>query len=699
MGFPIFKFTFYHAALFPAGIVVNQPLNWKDSSIALVRDPEGHSLVEFFKGEFIWYGTAREKILEVATLDGPDAKLGVKIELTETIVVVWDLVFLGGLDVSLKENISVLDTFYKLKVPIVQDDFWVQFINKIERPVNLELGEDKIRLPLPSQKIRQFGKYLGQRIEDNGRVAVGDTIYYAWGTSADDVLQYVWGVFELDELKQRFDILLVPVATPDDVSNFLELPLAGDIRFQIRVDCQERAPQVDQGATDSFLEWYIQKNDDAPIAFTKTTVLKWPIAFPTTNKITQYTIDQTFTIVPTDKIKVYPERTAASEFIEIMYDGFNHVQFGETYTYRNYMDVYQDTLSPPTEADAFMIGDAGKSIVDQLTGVPDTFISTFFEESCKRLNVQLKGLHVRGFTFAEKPYFQTFKQWWECVDRLLCLGYGYTEVLGVPKIQVEDRAFFFSDDVSISFNNISGIVEKFHLSKIIKNIKVGAKDWSAESGSGIDDGAKQVKRTRFDRVGVDINIETSAVVAGLAIEQGRRLSKEKKKDWRFDEKDMIIAVKLDEDAPDGVSPEFDERFVTVNNVLNPSFRYNLIHFPSRIWKRHQAYYEGCLKAGDKIFFAGGEGNTLASSELSADDCEFSSAEPIAENADLDYTNQEYITIDLVELRIPMTWSNYKTIRNNRNDAIEVNSNKYSILDGDGYFFMGGVGVFIAVKKP
>lgn len=699
MGLPMFRFTFYHEDLFPDGVVVNQPLNWADASIALVRDPEGHSLVEFFKGEFIWYGRARERILEVDAADGPDAKLRLKIELTESLIVSWDLVFNGLLDVSLKENISVLDTFYKIKVPIVQDDFWVKFMNKKDTPVNIEDGAAKIVLPLPSQKIREIGNYFGKRIEDNGRVAVGDTIYYAWGTSEEDVLQYVWGVFDIDEVKQRFNLELVDVATPDDVANFLELPLAGDLRLQIRIDCQERAPQVDQGATDSFLEWYLQKNDEAPIAFTKTTVLKWPIAFPTTNKITQYTIDQTFTIVPGDRVKIYPQRTAASEFIEIMYDGFNHVQFGETYTYRNYANVYQDTLSPPTETDSFLIGDAGKSIVDQICGVPDTFVSTFFEESCKRLNAYMKGIHVRGYTFAEKPYFRTFKQWWECVDRLLCLGFGYKEVLGVPKIQVEDRSFFFSDEVSISFDNVPNIVTKYHLPKIIKNIKVGAKDWSAESGSGIDDGAKQDKKTRFERIGVDIVVETAAVVAGLAIEQTRRNRRDKTKDWRFDEKDMIIAVKEDEEAPDGVSPEFDERFVAVNNVLNPSFRYNLIHFPSRIWKRHQPFWEGCLKAGDKFFFAGGEGNTLASSELDPSDCEYSDQEPIAENADLNYTGLQYLTTDLSEARIPMTWSNYKTIRNNREKAIEVNGTKYSIMDGDGYHFMGGFAEFVLLKKP
>ena len=75
---PHTRFTFFHATVSPTGTVVNQPVGWRDASLSLVRDPKGHSLVEFFKNSFehidsineygflsIYFGIFQNKIIYV----------------------------------------------------------------------------------------------------------------------------------------------------------------------------------------------------------------------------------------------------------------------------------------------------------------------------------------------------------------------------------------------------------------------------------------------------------------------------------------------------------------------------------------------------------------------------------------------------------------------------------------------------------
>jgi hypothetical protein len=714
LGGPQYRFTLFNTALYPAGIVVPAPLGWRDASISLERHETFYSLIEYFKGSFTWYGLAREVIREVEVDQGPDAQLRVLIEVTYGIG--WDEVFDGLVDIIQQQDIAKGNTFYKQSVPIIRDDFWAKFINRKETPVNLEATLDldggtrtavnKIVLPLPSQVIRNKSDYY----ESQSKALYKDYV------ASSDYIQIGFDRFVLDEAKRNLNL-------PTDINNTIpvgmwEAESDGQATFNPIISVSIFSQEADvSGATDvlscfaspknprydyssPYINFYIQKNEETPIILTAD-----DNSIVLTKRGTKYSISQAFSILKGDQVRIYGE---------IYDDGwksdFGNISsiliWGEEATVNTYQiisynwlpplgpcvpvvdfDLYphgdiptdleitklfitQDTTFPDSETDAYLIKDAAESILSKITGRNNVITSNLLTTGCERLRAIMRGKHARGYPFSEKEMFMSFKDWWEGAGMQLALGLGYTEISGVPKIEIEKIEDFFDPDFTVTFDNVGDLVREYDLEKFYKTVEIGYQKWSSESDSGIDDPqTKRVYSTRFKTVGNEKKILSSWIAASLAIEKSRRNRVELGKDDRNDEEIFSICVQ-----PDGsdYTPELDENFTAVTGLLNVSTRYNIRDSVARVFRRWQKFLQGCLQftTGEKFYFASGEGNYDMSSTLDPADCEYDGGS-LSEKQDIDVT-AEFITIPKVyKFKAKMTHEKYKSIVANRKKAIGI----------------------------
>jgi hypothetical protein len=487
---------------------------------------------------------------------------------------------------------------------------------------------------------------------------------------------------EIDEIQNTYTIPVVYLTTPDDVSEqieitdgFGELEVNAEIHYYFRDELTWTSTGTITGLFIT-AELYVQKNEEAPILIDSFT-----------NFFTDYpdelilTLDGTTTIdVNTgDRIKIY------SHFI---FDPSTSTISGNWVTRRLFGGITSETVTfdfkskkAASDAGAFLLHDVGAEISDRIISQDDTFYSEYLgstdtlsraypERGCGANYVLARGLQIRQYTLSEKPFFQSFNQWWNGINPILNLGLGYEDVAGNEVIRVEEKEHFYNDTPLVYFSNVRQITRQYDEDVIFKGIKIGYKIWQAEEVSGLDD--PQTKHTYappIKKSGTDLTLESEFIAASLAIETTRRKNKEKSADYKFDDNTFIVATRNGEGGI--FEPETDESFTSVTGLNNPETRYNLRITPARNFMRWLNYLSGFMQSYISKFFkfTYGEGNYDMTSQLTGSCADTLSI--VSEKQDITPTTDILHTAALYEMEVPLDWDDYLTIRENRKNAIGV----------------------------
>lgn len=708
-------------------LVINQPDGWKDAKLKLERDINFKSINEYFDGSFIFYGDngitngGIDYIKEVEQTQGPDAQITITIRVSLD-GYNYESCFDGIL--NLFGIIAMPDN--KIQVPIIPNDFWTRFINRLDTPVNIQSGLslddedvnnfDSINLKLTSQKIQK--KRIAYEIlpsDEWVRNGVNNTF------ELDDYIQISFSDnVVLDEITEFFNI---PTSiNPDLPVNILLAEFGGDYNFDIQIGIF--TVTVDVGDVEfidsnSYVQFYIQKNIEAPIALTHSIESYPGIFIPAsgetdTLRLNLYKYNNTLSLTAGDEVRVYGqiinvgfggaqqqiilatnEYEADNSFCDI-FNPDDCIDYNSIIGIdRTYLKITAQTIFPESNAFSFFVHDVGGQIVDRYTSLSDRFYSEhlgsdrtlyrqYDADGCGWKYAISKGLQIRQYSLIEKPFFMSFNQWWKGINPVLCLGLGYEEVDGVQVIRVEQMEHFYdASSVSVNISNVRQISRSYDQDKIFKTVKVGYSKWQSEDISGIDDAqTKHTYATRLQKAGVDLTLESDFIAASLAIETTRRTTRLKSADYKFDNETFLIAVNpipIDvspETSPDvtDFEPELDENFSSINNLLNAETRYNSRITPTRNLMRWIRYVSGCLQSyiDSKFKFVSGEGNYDMTSDMLnvSDGCDEVKNE-ISEKQDLPVSNDPLHLSLSYEIVVPMEWEDYLLIRNNRKKAIGI----------------------------
>lgn len=362
----------------------------------------------------------------------------------------------------------------------------------------------------------------------------------------------------------------------------------------------------------------------------------------------------------------------------------------------NHLIITADTTYIDTDAQGFLLHDVFAAVSDRIIGIENTFWSSLFgseftlkrqyeENGCAWTYALTKGLQIRQYALTEKPFTTSFGQLWKGANPIFNLSLCYEGEL----IRIEEKQYQYDDSegTSADFYNIRNITRKYDNERIFNKVEIGYAKWEAEDISGIDD--PQTKKTysaRFQKIGKAIQIFSEWIGASLAIEATRRKSREKSTDYKFDNDVFIIALNPDfedSDSPDTLIfvPELDENFSSITDLLNPDTRYNIRITPARNFLRWRNFLQGALQPylGSFFKFASGEGNYDMASEMDEVVClnEDYDGEELSEKENIPVTNDYLHLPDLYEATLPMEWSDYQTIRDNKRKPIGI-----SLTDSD-----------------
>lgn len=440
---------------------------WRDSILKLERHEEFHSLIEYFEGSFIFYGAngivdgGANHIREWVRDYGLDTTIEIQISLTFDDVT-FSEVFNGQLGVT---DIEELPN-NKLRAPIIRDDRWSKFIARLDTPVNIQsitdldgnvlIGDDKVKLRLSSQTI----KY-------STTAKIRNSYFYGAFETQHKFMQVDWDEYELDEVEKKYNY---PISFNSDIPfEKYDIEFAGDYYLKVRIYITHAGVIIGGGGSVSFDAYYdmtrvgpdvqmiLYVNNVESVVFTQT-----DLGTDGVDGYSRYDLETTLTLNAKDKITISAKILTVTIFTPILLGvdtsttgtqvdtiqqppgGSVPPNFPSGLTDDNEFTVTALTTFPETDSESFLLHDAAGYIIDRITGEEGIFYSEllgspytqyreYIEQGCAWKYALVKGLQLRGYNLTDKPFFQSFNQWWKGANPILNLALSY-ETLQIPYI-------------------------------------------------------------------------------------------------------------------------------------------------------------------------------------------------------------------------------------------------------------------------
>jgi len=735
----IYKFTLTHAV--EGSKVISEPDGWEKSTLGFERHPEFHSLVEYFKSSFQAYGSngtedgGRSWLLNVEKLHGQDAEVDILVEIDEDETGSFETLYTGQLAVSM--FVESLDTDHMLQMVFTQNGFWTKFISRYKNKVNIkstvtESGDavtaaSDITLPLPSQVItKKHDSFLNDTaaiIRNQLQNAV-DNLY----------IQVETDTVNLDEVQNKSVVLIGSSSTL--IAKWVMLE-AGEYTFDFRIEASVYTRTIPNSGNQvpippdfasctvnaaynpvTEVDFNFKRNNEAVVPFTQTD----------TSESSVFTLSNTITLNAGDEIFIYGElgtvftQPSFTDKAALVFHGvnktveilrktptFDPIGFPDqcvflpegmfntqtvTITIPNsavsiptYFKVIAQTVTPQTTTKAFLTHDVMDAITKRITDNESSLYSEYLGNAftsrvygvtgCGSLVANAKGLHIRGYTLTEKPFFKSAEEWWQGINPIHNLGLGYEKLAGVDIIRVERKEHFYDDGTPlVNLSNVYSIKRSYDSEHHFNQVEIGYDKWQSQAAtgtgtaSGIDDPqTKHTYNSRFRRIGKKITLFSKWVAASLTLETTRRVGVLKSSNYTYDDETFVIALRSL--GAGSFTPELDENFTTLTNLTNKETRYNSRLTPGRNFLRWANYLNGCLQSyiGSVFKFASGEGNFDMTSLMSTS-C-------LGDGTFVDEKGNFAVTSDFLFIPMPyeinhfMTWDHYKLIRDNKNRCIGI----------------------------
>lgn len=393
------------------------------------------------------------------------------------------------------------------------------------------------------------------------------------------------------------------------------------------------------------------------------------------------------------------------------YPGTFYFETADTHLY-----VTADTVFKKTDAEAFLLHDLAASVFDRIIGGSENLYSPFLgcplnesgeyeETGGGSMYAALKGLHLRGYTLAQKQFSISGKNIWDGIDPILNLCCGYTKIGGVNKIYIGQKKDAFDDsDMSTVFYNVRKITRTHDKENYFNLVEAGYDKWNSDDVGGID----EVQTTRiwsslFKNIGKKLSILSKWIGASLTWEQARRERAQATKDYKYDD-DVFIAAVVEDDGD--ITPEVNEVFSDVTGIQNEDTRINKRITPARNLLRWMDYISGCLQSylESVLKFQEGKGNYDMESTMSVTgNPEDFGGNPLSEKGEIPISEEFLFYPEPYEIETTITIDQYVAINNNRNMAIGVSQTdsdpkKCFIKDFQANLFRGTVKMIVWPKE-
>lgn len=373
------------------------------------------------------------------------------------------------------------------------------------------------------------------------------------------------------------------------------------------------------------------------------------------------------------------------------------------------ISISSNTSQSPSTTEGYLVYEALNKIAESITGRTDAIRSDYFgrtdsvpksypETGCEALNLYTNGKNIRNLVDSDgNKYniFMSFTDLFNDLNQKRCIGWRIERNNGVDYVRIEPIEYFYSNDVFISFSDVSGIREEVAIQRLYNDFEIGYNKWEIENLNGIDEfNTKRTYSIPSRNIKQKLTATTNYVSGGYAIEMTRRMqaATNPTTDWKYDDDNFCISLNRIEVTSDrysvssetyqpGEVSERDELYDSVVNVISPETSYNLRFSPAEcalFWFKKIA--AALVKKDDqRLRFQSGTGNLLLTKTRSQlDECTIIQ-NSLIENQDITATNSVFLNLSRIALynpiwisfKVPLNYSEFITIRENSNKKISA----------------------------
>jgi len=708
-----FRYTLTHSS--GSHVLTQDPEGWNDINIKLTRDAETHGIDEVIEAplRFNCQGAGKQWIVNIIDTYGVDETVTLDIDIYGD---GWERLYSGTLELMGYTN---TDDYFECN--IVQAGFFEKFLNRIDTEIDLSSLTGVDGQALTSYTKAPFDFNLHSRairmVNEWGFLEPKTiTFPFAAGPEVNPLQQdFARGKFyqvllqsgldsinqELDQSKtiadyharaqsdifaKESDLLI------SDVLNTSGNPLIETVTVTLEYDLQGTLHDVASPSDDrNVFSWnFIAAYGGDRQNPTNRVLLDFIPGYTTVvSKSTPFNISgtKTFTIERSDKLWLY--------LLGVDYNtttgNTTNITFSIDWDVCNYTLTGLTTTESST-CKAWGIHEAFSRTVESITGQSQPFRSEFLgrtnsqpvsyaSNGCMSFNVVTNGYNIRKFT--DRPLFTSFEQLYNSLNAITPVGYGYDN--GV--IRVEDAGYFYDDSATV-FNFEDVTLTRSNASEYYTSqINIGYDKWKTEDVGGVDEvNTVHQYATRIQNNKQDLDLNSELVTGSYAIEHTRRRKELPETDWQYDEDNFMIATKRDTSL---ASAEKDENFSSITGIIRPDTIYNLRYTPARNFIRWLRIINIGLYqyTSDLITFRSGEGNITAAT-TQTDTCPGAyDATNVSENGNFfpygggfSYEVEPLFLPVFFEFQYPLSYTDYKVLRDNRYKQVTVNGIRAFLFD-------------------
>lgn len=709
-------------------VLADEPIGWADVVQTFKRDKDWHGIFFDFTLSLKFWGQGHAYVRNVYENIGIDEYVELLVEIACSDTDGFEEFYRGKL--LMAKYKEVVADHCEVEVPIDPAGCLMQFRNRIDQAVNLDSNQDFDNNPLTAYSgLNQYITLLPKSIVKRTLSTIGSTnslssvdnqiITSGTGTAVRQSLSFYSIPIDTFTLAEVNTVNSTPLSwnlsTPAPLPTQMVVSEPGtyqiDYRYPIEVESwalTEDNSTEPQGCSwgayspaqwEEFTEWELTFVIELNGTITYTNVFESRTSDCIAghkNWSSPVSGSLTIALSAGDSIR-------ASIRVKSTGEWDRNIVFNRTLDFHNivtlnpaltdtYFNVHAVIQNPATQCRAYLINESFSRTVESITNdclrvYSDYFGRTDAEpysspiDGCGSLEAIFKGLHARQFPANRVLMALSFKDLFEAMNAVHCIGIGIEPDVNRPGndlLRIEPMNYWYDDStIILSCDNVPEIRRASAPEMYLSLFQFGYEKWEAENSMGLDEFCtKREFRSTRKEIKNTVSRQCKFIASGYAIEVTRNIhyTADSTKDWRWDNDTFLLCVRRDGSAF-AVEQGIDcADTSTMTDIIDPPSIYNYRISPIRNmmrWSQYlfATYFPSPAGPDAKFIFNSGEGNFLVKGKL-INGC-IEEITEVAENDDIDvnvFSNPDHATPLFCpatdEFEYPVAWQTIRAWRLN-----------------------------------
>ncbi|MBG8553082.1 hypothetical protein [Hymenobacter guriensis] len=673
-------FTFQLTSdILPAYTLEVEPIGWAGLTVVLARDPKYHGVTHELAGELTFVKKGGDYLRQVYEAKG-----------VEGLVVLT--AYLYNPNEFRREEVTHLRVDFTqysvtergVSIKLRQTGFTTKLLNRDKTEVDIFRNESVEGVALPPLGIARptlysqvfernyYAKTTYQALSPTVTVFNGEsrfyTLYFSFGSRESDDFIDEFGIGQMANTAQVGTSPAPIFTATEDAVLTIEAQLFSQLTVLQEPGSAFPAKSKFHHVTGVYYLRVINKQGVLTFENQLSSFDKDGISEDFEQRV-NFPINETLNLLIGDQLYLYAalhvDDIDENYLLQYSFDLYNAVNPG------SFLRLRATTTTPETGATGLLVHEALERTVQAITDRPGPALySDYFgrtdtttpyqEDGPGSLRLVTGGFQLRNFPLAEKPLFVSFRDLYDSLDAIDCLGMGVERRNGLETVRIEPRAFFYQPAAGLQLQQVAGLSKRVHADLLYSSAEVGFQRWESDAPNGLDEpNSERTYALPLSQVSSTYTAKSPYATAGYLIEATRRQQYKdaNTKEGGADNTKFLISLRREGGL---LMPERNEAFATVVGVLAPGSTYNLRLTPGRMLRAHGPWLRAGLvhREDRKLQRGAGGGNSALVTRL------LEEASQVAEAGDVPVLalNPPYVLPEVYEFTCKLTLSQLEILR-------------------------------------